>query len=556
MSTATEARAPAGPPPSGARRRAGTRPLAGAGTLLRFNLRRDRLRIPAWLAVLTLLQVGGAASYPDLYPTQADRQTQAAVMDDNPAMRVMTGPGHGLDDATFGALLSNEYLGFMLLLVALMSVLMLVRHTRTEEETGRAELVRAAVVGRHAQLTAALATVTLTNLALGLLVTFGLAGLGIESIDLPSSLVYGAAYVVVGLVFAGVAAVTTQITAYGRTAAGIAGAMIGLAYALRAIGDVAENALSWLSPIGWAQASAPYVDDNPWPLLLALAVAAGLLAAGYVLSSRRDTGAGLRAERGGRPEATPALGTPLGFAWRLQRAALMWWILVLLLFGAAYGSAVDVVEQYADNEVIQEILGDTGGTTMVEAWLSMVIALTAIIATIFVIIAALRPRREETSGRAESVLSTGLSRLRWVSTHVAIALAGGAVLLLATGVGFGVTAAAGLGDASYLWRLPAATLSYAPAVWATAGIAVTVFGLFPRAIGLAWALLGYAVFVVYFGSLLDLPHWMFNLSPYEHVARMPADPFSATPLVILTVLAAGLVVAGLAGFRRRDLETT
>ena len=38
---------------------------------------------------------------------------------------------------------------------------------------------------------------------------------------------------------------------------GIAGAVLGAAYLLRAAGDVGDGTLSWLSPIGWAQAHAP-----------------------------------------------------------------------------------------------------------------------------------------------------------------------------------------------------------------------------------------------------------------------------------------------------------
>jgi ABC-2 type transport system permease protein len=37
---------------------------------------------------------------------------------------------------------------------------------------------------------------------------------------------------------------------------------------------------------------------------------------------------------------------------------------------------------------------------------------------------------------------------------------------------------------------------------------------------------------------------------------VPADELTALPLVVLVVLAAGLVAAGLAGFRRRDLTTS
>ncbi|HEX6075449.1 MAG TPA: ABC transporter permease [Micromonosporaceae bacterium] len=529
--------------------------LTGTGTLLRFILRQDRIRVPAWLAGIILVQVSGAASYPDLYPTEADRMGQAAVMGDNPAIRAMTGPGHGLENYTYGAMMTNEYLGFMVIFVALMSVLMVVRHTRTEEETGRAELVRANVVGRYAPLTAALVAVTIANVVLGLLTALGMGSLGIETIDWPGSFMFGAAYAVVGLVFAGIAAVTVQLTGFGRAASGMAGALIGVAYALRAIGDVGDTALSWLSPIGWAQASAPYVDNNWWPLGLALAFAVVLGLAAFLLSDRRDLGAGLWAERTGAATGSVFLGTPTGFAWRLQRSGVIWWSAAMFLFGMAYGSAVNVIETYAGNEAVQEIVRSIGGATLTESWLAMVISLLSIVCTIFAIIAALRPRREETAGRAESVLATAMSRSRWLASHVATAMLGGVGLLLITGVGLGAGAAAGSGDAGLLLQVVGAILTYAPALWVTVGLAVAGFGIAPRATGLAWALIVYAVLVVYLGGLLDLPGWMLDVSPYTHIPRTPVEDFAVLPLLILTVIAAGLTAVGFAGFRRRDLET-
>src|SRR5690606_37476805 len=122
--------------------------FAGTGALLRFNLRRDRIRIPVWVLSLGLIMVTAPSTYVGLYPTAEDRTTQATVIGANPAMKAMTGPGFGIDNYTYGAMIANEYLGFMLIFVGLMAAFIVVRHTRTEEETGRAELVRASTVGR------------------------------------------------------------------------------------------------------------------------------------------------------------------------------------------------------------------------------------------------------------------------------------------------------------------------------------------------------------------------------------------------------------------------
>jgi len=531
-------------------------PLTGFGTLLRLIGRRDRVRVPLWILAITATQVAGAAAYPGLYPDAAARLVQAEVIGSNPAMKAMTGPGHGLDDYTFGAMMTNEYLGLMVIFAALMSVFMVVRHTRAEEEEGRAELVRANVTGSAAALSAALTAAVLANVALGLLVAAGMASLGIETIDWPGSLLYGAAFAAVGIVFAAIAAVTTQVTQFARAASGMAGALIGAAYLLRAIGDVMDNGLSWLSPIGWSQATAAYVDDNWWPIILSLVVAGALAALAFRLAGRRDVGAGLRAERRGVAQASRALGTPLGLAWRLQRSTVMWWSIGMFVFGASYGSAIDVIEDYADNDVVADLVESMGGTTLTDSYLAMIMGILAIVVSIFAVTAALRPRREETSGRAEGVLATGVSRTEWYASHLVIALLGSVFILFVTGLGLGLAALGTATGSSILGQVIPAMLAYTPAVWVVVGVAVLAVGWAPRAALAAWLLVVYAFFMRYMGALLDLPQWMMSLSPFSHIASLPAEDFRATPVILLTVIALAFIGLGLVGFHRRDVEAT
>ncbi len=104
-------------------------------------------------------------------------------------------------------------------------------------------------------------------------------------------------------------------------------------------------------------------------------------------------------------------------------------------------------------------------------------------------------------------------------------------------------------------RLVGAALAYAPALWVTVGVAAVLFGWFPRASAAAWIVPVYAFVVGYLGQILQFPGWMNNLSPFGHVPRLPAADLDWTPLLVLTLVAAGLVWLGLAGLRRRDLET-
>ena len=124
---------------------------------------------------------------------------------------------------------------FALLAVALMSVFMMVRHTRTEEETERAEMIRALPVGRHAHLGAAFAGTALAHVLVG-------AGIFVSLVvyDLPASgaLAFGLATLGTGLVFAGVAAVTAQIAGGSRAALALGGATIAVAFVLHVPGPV------------------------------------------------------------------------------------------------------------------------------------------------------------------------------------------------------------------------------------------------------------------------------------------------------------------------------
>ena len=108
------------------------------------------------------------------------------------------------------------------------------------------------------------------------------------------------------------------------------------------------------------------------------------------------------------------------------------------------------------------------------------------------------------------------------------------------------------------WLLPGfflAYLAHAPGVLVLLGIAALLFGMFPRAIGVTWALIGYSLFLALFGPILDLPRWVHDISPMEHMGRPPLEGVSWPAAAILLPIAGWLMAAGLAGFRRRDVET-
>jgi ABC-2 type transport system permease protein len=527
--------------------------FAGTGTLVRFILRRDRLRLPIWIGGIVGFSVAVVMSFPGIYPTEVERQARARLME-HPVSTAFRGPGHGLEDYTIGAIVANELMIWAAIAVALMSIFLVVRHTRAEEESGRLELVRAAVVGRYAAPTAALVVVFAANIVIGGLLAIGLTGL-VEELPWRGSLAFGMATAAIGLVFAGVAVVAAQMTEHSRGASSVGTAVLGAAFVLRAIGDVQGSVLSWLSPIGWSQATRAYVDERWWPLLISLAVALVLPGFAFALNNRRDVAAGLLPQQPGPATASKSLAHPAGLAFRLQRGGLAGWSVGLLVLGGAFGSLAGAVDDFvADNPQLVEFLEGFEGASVLDAFFAMLVMILAMLSAVFGIQTMLRPRTEEIEGRAEPLLATALSRLGWLGGYLIVALGGSILVVVAGSLGLGLMAGIDQGDISLVTRLLGAGLAYVPAIWLVIGLVAALFGLAPRAVAAGWLLFAFALFVGLFGDLLRLPEWMFNLSPYEHAPQLPGGEVQTISLVLLMGIAAALIVAGLAGFRRRDLD--
>ncbi len=525
--------------------------FTGTRRLVWLVLRRDRFRIAMWMIGLVGLMTVSASSVAALYTTPEELEGYARTVRGNSALIIQAGPGHGLDDPTLGAVVMNETALWLFIAVAVMGVFMVVRHTRTEEETDRAELLRAAPVGRHAPLASAMIGSLVVNVTIAAgsvvaLIAFGLPAAG--------SIAFGASMVGVGMVFAGVGAVTAQVASGSRGALAAGGATVGIAFVLRAIGDVGNGALSWASPIGWAQSIRSYADERWWVLILPAVATPALVVAARALQDHRDYGSGLVAQRSGRSEATPALSTARGLAWRLQRGVLIGWAVGLGALAFFYGLVADQAEQILeDNADMADFFAQLGIGSVTDAFLSTAMLIMALFATAFTVSSVLRLRSEEVSGRVDPILAAPVDRREWASGHLAVALVGSGALAFVCGAAMGVGAALVLGDVGRLGGLVAAALVFVPAMWVVAGVTLLLHGLLPRWSLAAWAVIAWVFVAAMFASVLNLPQWALNLSPFQHVPALPAASMAWLPLVILTALAIGLIVAGLVALDRRDM---
>jgi ABC-2 type transport system permease protein len=528
--------------------------LTGTWSLAKLAFRRDRIMLVVWVYAFAAFMAATVYGFRKLYPAPPGRVEFATAAGHNAAFLSLYGQIYG---TSLGSLTAWRTSAVLSLLAGLMSVFIVIRHTRADEESGRLELIGATVVGRRAPLAAALIVALAANLVIAIIMAAVATGLGLAAAG-AIALVSGIA--AAGLVFAAVAAVTAQLAQSARPARGLAIGVVAAAFVLRAAGDSASASgprwLSWLSPIGWAVLDRSFGTSIRWWLLpLALLVAALVALTAAVLAARRDYDAGVLAVRPGRAGAAPALGCPLALAWRLQRGSLFAWIAGGLVYGLIIGSSAKGIGGLFGSAEIRKVIARLGGeASLTNAYLAALLSVTGVIAAGYTIGAVLRLRSEETGGEAEVVLSTGTGRVAWSGAHLLIAAGGTIAIMAAMGLGTGISYASSAGGAAEIGKLVVAGLSQVPAALVLGGIAAALFGLAPRvSAAVSWSALGVVTALLLLGATLRLSHWVLDISPFTQVPKLPGGTVSALPLVLLCVLAVLLTLTGLAALRRRDI---
>jgi ABC-2 type transport system permease protein len=525
--------------------------IAGLGHLLRLALRRDRLRIALWVAGLVGVALATVESITGLYSTPAQLEQYARLVRGNTTLIVQAGPGYGLDDPTLGAVMMNELAVWVIIAVALMNIFVVVRHTRTEETTENAELTRAAPVGRYAGTAAALLCALVSTVAVAAGVGLVLALSGLPG---AGTMAFAASLIGAGSVFASLAAVTSQIAATPRAALALSGVALVASFVARAVGDIGDGRLSWSSPIGSAQAIRAFADERWWVLLIPAVTSLLLVLGAVALQAHRDFGAGILAQRAGRPNAPATLGSPLGLDVRLQRASIVAWSVGLGLMGFFYGVVGEQAESiFEENPEMESYFAHLGDASITDAFLATSILMMALLAMGLTVSSVLRLRGEEVAFRADLVMAAPTSRSTWWSSHLAVTTVGTTVALTSMGAATGLGFAAMTGEAFRIAQLSAAALLMVPAQLVVAGLVFCLVAWWPQRAMLAWGVVAVIVVIDLFGTLLELPQWAVNVSPFQHVPAVPAMSVQALPIVILLLCAAALVAVGSIGVRRRDI---
>jgi ABC-2 type transport system permease protein len=519
------------------------------------------LRLGLWLAGVPLVTVPTLGAYSGAFETAESAQARAAIMA-TPTGTVFGGPGYGLDHYTPGAMVANELLLYLDIVVALAAILLVVHATRHEEEDGRLELVGAAAVGRRAPLAAALGVVAAEVTAIGL--ALGLGCMFYPDLAKADCLALGLAVAATGLAFTGVAALTAQVASTGRGAAGLGAAVLGVAFLLRAVGDTATVQgggawwVSWLSPLGWAARMRLFVDLRWWPLALPVVFALATAAAAWLLAARRDLGAGLIPAHAGPATAPDNLKGISGLAWRRTQGSWLGWAAGSLTIALAMGPATSSMRGYiTDNPSIARVLGVDAGAgidTVVEAFSALITLYVGLFMAAYAISAMGTLLSDELAGRGALLLAEPVRRGRLLGatafTAAACALLGAAT----AGTAFGLVIAASRAvDLTVAIGVAGAMLRVFPALIATVALASFLIGAFPRFAALSWVPVGYAFLHAIVGPALGWPAWTRYLSPLSAVPLSPADDVPLAPVAALLALAAVLFWAARRAYTRRDI---
>lgn len=523
--------------------------FAKLGIYLRFICRRERIISVIWIACVAGFTAMLASLYPDLLPTESEIIQMATSMS-NPAMVAMMGNVYGMENLTQASVMAQECLIWFLITVAIMNIFLVNRHTRADEELGRLEMFRALPVGR---LTGGFATIQfafLVNVLISLLTSVLLIVVNIGGTTVSGAFVYGFAIGAVGFVFAALTLLCSQLFSTAHGVSGVSFALLGLFYILRAVGDVSSDVLSFISPLGLGLKVEAFYSNAILPLIILFVEGIVISIIALAVCAVRDHGAGVIPAKKGRANASYFLRGPFGLAWRLSKGAIIGWGVGLFLLGASYGSVCSDINDFIEsNEMMQKVIGTSGTNTLLDNYVAMIFIIMSMIASVPIVLTAIKICGEEKRGRLEQVFGRAVPRLKLYGSFIVIAVIESVVMECLLAVGLGVASGGKLSIPALL----KAGCSYLPALWVMAGFAILLVGILPKLTSLIWVLFGYTFIVMYLGRIVNLPDWTAKTTPFGNIPQLPIQEFTIVPLMVLTLIAVGLGAIGVWRYSLRDI---
>lgn len=529
--------------------------------LLGQRARRDGAQIALWAGGTGLLAFAAYAGVDGTYGSADDRTSLLAAALANPVILLFRGLPSGTAPGAFIVFLIFPWLA---LLAAFMSTFLAVRHTRGDEEAGRAELVAATPAGRTLPIVATVVHGILANALAAALVAGALIAVGL---DASGAVLTGLAVGAVGVVFLGVGLLAAPLVRSSRAANSVSVWTVLVSFVLagtgNAIGTPSDDLtrmesswVTWLSPFGWGENTRAFDADQWGPVYLCLVVGLALAAIAVALASVRDLGSSLLGERRGRAEASALLSHPIGLVWRLTRGALLGWAIGGFLVGMLSTSLASIVADVgATNPAVEDILRQIAGQgSIAQGTVTTFFTMLGVFAACVAVQTVCRARQEEAHGTAEPLLSAPVHRVRWLAGYLVVALLG-----IAAVIGAGVLgAAAGIagrdGDASLMRTVLITGAGQVAAASVFLVVTALLFVVAPRlTIPAGWTLVLVAMVLGLFGPLFQFPEWLVHVSPIAVTPLVDGEDVDLRGLWWLLVATAAGATASLALMRRREL---
>ena len=526
--------------------------FANTRGLIDFILKREKIIMSIWILSLCLFFIGLAPIFGDILETTSDMTAIIETMK-NPAMIAMVGPMYVEDAYTIGSMYSSYMMVYGAILMAVLNIFFVSRHTRGDEEAGRLEMLRSLSLGRLSNIASVIIVAFFANLIIGLITSFGLYFISSE-MPLVSCLIYGCILFESGLLFAAITLAFAQITTSNRTLMGLSFFLLFAFYIVRAIGDNYSETLSLLSPLGLILRTENFIHDKTWPLLILAGEILVFLLISLLLGMNRDLGVGFIQERQGRKHASPLLQGIYTFSLKLSLGYILLWILIIFAFAGMYGSVFGDLESYiSSSDMMKQMFEIDGGKSITDQFIAMLMAIMSIISTIPVLSLVHRIIGEEKKFMSEEILVHSVSKYDYLGSYFFLSFALSILLPLASALGFWAVGQYFLETVPSLEIFVKAATLYIPAILLMLGISTLFIGILPKITWLNYLFLGFCFLSVYLGKIIDLPQVLEEISPFSHVVQYPLEEIQWETSFIMIGIFLVLSFLGFVSYRRRDL---
>lgn len=527
--------------------------FVGTKELLNLYLRRDRFRIFIWILLPLFMLIFHTITMISI-STGKDIVSFLNEFNEDALISAIHGPIMSLN--LVGATLWRAASPITLFL-GIGVILTVIRHTRTDEETGRTEFMRSFSVGRYANLTAVMLLVILSTLLSSLLMTIPMKVIGS---DVKGVLVFGATLFFSGVFYGGVGLLACQLKGSSSGARNIGIVFLGLGLLINILNNMGggDTFIKLLSPIAWTRITTPFSGGNILGVVYCFVISVIPVLLSFTLSIKRDIGGAIFMDQIGPAEAIPSFNNPIALAWKTHKGMFTGWLVAIILVIGAFASVSSGMSGTISS-AFAEIAGDDWmkGMNMDLLFLSIMIYIISIFVGIYSVLAMNNLKKEEIDGRNEFLLDKKIKRKKHMFSFVSVAFFGSAVLLIAMGLTGGIVYSVVTHKfGSEFWQIFIMGISKIPAVWILIGLFSILYGFLPKATDICWAIWGFfsLLEVAWEGGIID---WsLMQLSPFasSHYT-IHVDNLSIPLLIGILAISVILMFMGLVGYQRRDIIT-